>query len=208
MNRNFKSLENSIEKQKLFKLMRTEYIKQYIKEANFFYRSCNFDEETIYKALNLLSRFLYTIHPEWPQEKTGFFAAAVYIVSHTPTKDCLYRYESKKDFIKRFKGVSLNSLNWYINRIQNALMIYRIHDKNSRPFWLDTESLEGAIINRIIKRELTKLKSINYYPYKPLIEELVQIIMEKLELIPKQFRKDLFKYIFKKIETNPELYSS
>ena len=87
-------------------------------------------------------------------------------------------------------------------------MIYRIHDKNSRPFWLDTESLEGAIINRIIKRELTKLKSINYYPYKPLIEELVQIIMEKLELIPKQFRKDLFKYIFKKIETNPELYSS
>ena len=205
---NINQLENMIERRNMFKAMRTEYIKEYIQEAHAYYKNYNINDEFIYKAINILSRFLYSIHPEWPREKYGFYSAALYIVLHTPTNKGLNRYQSKKDFIECFNKISLNSLDWYINRIQDALEMYRIHDNRLRSFWLDEQALESQVINRIIKEKFKRFKQMDHYSFSMMIEDVLQIIIEKIGLIPKQFRRDFWQYISKKIEGNSKFLDS
>ncbi|MHA1230647.1 MAG: hypothetical protein ACTSRP_12110 [Candidatus Helarchaeota archaeon] len=195
-----KVIYQNIDKRRMFRAMRNEYIKEYILDAYKFYRSYNISEDIIYKAVNLLSRYLYVIHPEWPKNKYGFYSAALYIVLHSPTYEGLTNYQARNEFIKKLENVKLHTLNWYINKIQNALDIYRIHDNKLRPFWLDEYALETSIINGVIREKVKNIKNLEYYPYIMIVEEILKVIIEKLELIPRQFRKDFWRYISRKLE--------
>ncbi|MHA1268297.1 MAG: hypothetical protein ACTSPY_00800 [Candidatus Helarchaeota archaeon] len=208
MDENIYRFKSIIEKRNMFKAMRTEYIKGYIREAFNFYNNYYIKEEIIYKAINILSRYLYIIHPEWPREKYGFFAAALYIAIHSPIKNNLGQYQTKKEFIKKLRNISLSSLDWYINRIQDALGMYRIHDNRLRSFWIDEDAFEMDIINGIIKGYMKNLRDANNYPYEMIVEEVVQIIIKKMGLIPKQFRREFCKYIFKKLEVSCDYIES
>lgn len=201
-------LESIIERRNIFRNMKTEYIKNYIRDAHLYYQNYGIPEEYIYKALNLLSRFLYAIHPEWPKEKYGFFSAALYIVLHSPTYDGLHRYETKQDFAQRFNNLKLTSLEWYINKIENSLDLYKIHDDKSRSFWLDDQAKESYIINGIIKEKLNNLTKLKEYPYYMLVEEVLELIMKKLELIPRQFRREFWQYISEKLEMSSNFLDS
>jgi hypothetical protein len=201
-------LESIIERINLFRTMKTDYFKDYIRDAHFYYQNYGIPEEYIYKALNLLSRFLYAIHPEWPKEKFGFFSAALYIVVHSPTYEGLEKYEKKSDFINRFNNVKLTSLEWYINKIEKSLDLYRIHDDKSRSFWLDDQTKESYIINGIIQEKLNNSNKLRQYPYYFLVEEVLELIMKKLELIPRQFRREFWQYISEKLEMNANFLDS
>ncbi|MBD3228903.1 MAG: hypothetical protein GF329_12010 [Candidatus Lokiarchaeota archaeon] len=202
-------LESIVQKRKMFRVMRSEYIKKYIRDAHIYYDNYNIPDKIVYKAINLLSRFLYAIHPQWPQEKYGFYAAALYMVLHEPTEVGLKRYISKQEFTKRLDYIRLSNLEWSVNKIEEALEVYRLHDNHLRSFWLDEHALESNIITAVIKRKLnSKNEQYEQTEYSMLVEEVLDIIMQKLKLIPSQFRREFWNYLSRKVEIYSNLMDS
>jgi len=166
------------------------------------YLQKGFDTESAIKAIDLLQRFFKFNYPTQDTEKNAIFAAAIYIVSRSPST--FPNDMSIPQFSKIF-NVKATSIEWFLKKIIKKLKIIKIHDLRNYPYFIDSKSVIAKVIESVTYKELTttKIKDIlglDKYDKDTVASSVVDELMYRLKILPSVFKLSLYKLIYQLIE--------
>jgi hypothetical protein len=159
-----------------------------------------FDEHSVkesYKifALKIIAKYL--THVGFPRDQRALNASALYVVYRLPAS--YPNHMSKREFADRL-NVTEKSLDWYSNSIVERLEFFTLRDKKNFPYYVERDGTVYAVITSVVKvfvEEAIVQGWVDIRPFdiKNIVSQILDMLINKLRIVPSAFRKDLAKKI-------------
>lgn len=168
-----------------------------VKEAYKFFIKNNVEEALSVYASAILKRYVEAAG--LPKEREAAYVAAIYLASRHPFS--FPNPVSKEEFAEKF-GLKASSLEWYSESISETLSIIKIYDYNRFPYYIDPESVIGAVIRSVVKSTVEEVGvrvvlGIEVMSEENIVEELVERLVDRLKIVPPVFKGEMYRIIRK-----------
>lgn len=132
-----------------------------------------------------------------PREKEAAYVAAIYLAGRHPFS--FPNSVSKEEFAEKF-GLKASSLEWYTESITENLGLIKIYDYNRFPYYIDPESVIGAVLKAVVKSAVEEISvrtilGIEVMSEETVVEELVERLVDKLKIVPPVFKGEMHRVI-------------
>ncbi|MEM1659176.1 MAG: hypothetical protein QXK94_09100 [Candidatus Jordarchaeales archaeon] len=166
-----------------------------VKDAYKFFIKNDIEETLSIYAAALIKRYVKAAGV--PREREAAYAAAIYLASRHPFS--FPNPVSKEEFAERF-GLKASSLEWYTESMVENLGIIKIYDYNRFPYYIDPESVIGAVIRSVVKSTVEELGvrallGIEAISEEVVVEELVERLVDKLKIVPPVFKNEMYRVV-------------
>ncbi|MHA1220661.1 MAG: hypothetical protein ACTSQB_02900 [Candidatus Heimdallarchaeota archaeon] len=146
-----------------------------------------------YKVFALKVAAKYITKAGFPQDQQAFNAAALYVVNRLPAS--YPSHNSKKDFADRLK-VAETSLDWYVSSIIETLGFFTLRDRKNFPYYIERDGITFAVIASVVKVFVEEsivqgMAEIRPFDIKNVVDQILDMLITKLHIIPPVFRRDL-----------------
>ncbi len=180
---------------------------QLLREGYQFYMKHNVKASVCFYALRIAAKYLMNCGKPREKKLNSFFASCLFIASRNPWSHPNHR--SKKDFADHFQIKKISSLEWYLSNLVEKLGLIIIYDDYHFPYFLDPEDVMFSVITSVIKTELENsfvkaLLEVETFNKGVLIEEIIDILVNRLKVIPTDFSREIGKIVLDLIEKELE----
>jgi len=164
---------------------------QYLKSAYDFFGKHSVKESYKVFALKVVAKYL--TKAGFPKDQIALNAAALYIVNRLPAS--YPNHSSKKEFAGKL-GVEETSLEWYTNSIVNKLGFFTLRDRQNFPYYVERDGITFAVISSVAKVFVEKsiiqgFAEIKQFNTKNIVDQILDMLISKLRIVPPVFRRDL-----------------
>lgn len=175
----------------LWEQSNTEKTIEFLKMAYDFFSKNSVKEA--YKVFALKVAAKYLAKTGAPQDSNAFNAAALYIVNRLPAS--YPNHSSKKEFADRL-NVAETSLDWYVSSIIKNLDFFTLRDRKNYPYYLERDGITFAVITSVVKVFVEEsfvqgLVDLKPFDIKNVVDQILDMLITKLRIVPPVFRKDL-----------------
>ncbi|NHJ86895.1 MAG: hypothetical protein FK734_15640 [Asgard group archaeon] len=146
-----------------------------------------------YKVFALKVVAKYIAKAGFPRDQQALNAAALYVAYRLPATHP--NHSSRKEFADRL-NVSETSLDWYVTSIIENLEFFVLRDRKNFPYYLERDGITFAVISSVVKVYVEEaivqgLAEIKPFEVKAIIDQILDMLITKLRIIPPVFRRDL-----------------
>jgi len=146
-----------------------------------------------YKVFALKIAAKYITKAGFPQDQQAFNASALYVVDRLPAS--YPNQNSKKEFADRL-NVPETSLDWYVSSIIENLGFFTLRDRKNFPYYVERDGITFAVISSVVKVFVEEsivqgLAEIKPFDIKNVVDQILDMLITKLRIIPPVFRRDL-----------------
>ncbi len=164
---------------------------QFLKNAYDFFGKHAVKESYKVFALKIVAKYL--TKAGFPKDQIALNAAALYIVNRLPAS--YPNHSSKKEFASRL-GVEETSLEWYTNSLVNKLGFFTLRDRQNFPYYVERDGITFAVIASVTKVFVEEsivqgFAEIKPFDVKNIVDQILDMLISKLRIVPPVFRKDL-----------------
>ncbi|MBS7287476.1 MAG: hypothetical protein KIH01_01675 [Candidatus Freyarchaeota archaeon] len=166
-----------------------------VRDAYKFFIKNEVEEALSVYATAILKRYVEAVGI--PKEKEAAYVAAMYLAGRHPFS--FPNSVSKEEFAERF-GLKASSLEWYTESISEKLGFIKIYDYNRFPYYIDPESVIGAVLKSVVKSTVEEISvrmilGIEVMSEEDVVEELVERLVDKLKIVPPVFKGEMHRVI-------------
>ncbi|NHK30268.1 MAG: hypothetical protein FK730_02880 [Asgard group archaeon] len=163
----------------------------FLKKAYEFFEKHSVKESYKVFALKIAAKYINKAGK--PQDMSAFNAAALYVVNRLPAS--YPNHSSKKEFAERLK-VAETSLEWYVSSIVDTLGFFTLRDRKNFPYYVERDGITFAVISSVVKvfheeAIIQGLAEIKPFDIKNVIDQILDMLITTLRIIPPVFRRDL-----------------
>ncbi|MHA1244886.1 MAG: hypothetical protein ACTSP7_09985, partial [Candidatus Heimdallarchaeota archaeon] len=164
---------------------------QFLKNAYDFFGKHAVKESYKVFALKIVAKYL--TKAGFPKDQIALNAAALYIVNRLPAS--YPNHSSKKEFAGKL-GVEETSLEWYTNSLVNKLGFFTLRDRQNFPYYVERDGITFAVIASVTKVFVEEsivqgFAEIKPFDVKNIVDQILDMLISKLRIVPPVFRKDL-----------------
>ncbi|MBD3192134.1 MAG: hypothetical protein GF308_15930 [Candidatus Heimdallarchaeota archaeon] len=164
---------------------------QYLKEAYDFFSKQSVKESYKVFALKVIAKYL--TKAGFPRDQKALNAATLYVVNRMPAS--YPNHLSKREFAERL-DVSESSLDWYTNSIVEQLGFFILRDRKNFPYYIERDGTTFAVISSVVKVFVEEaivqgLADIRPFDIRSVVDQILDMLITKLHIIPPVFRRDL-----------------
>ncbi|NHI93642.1 MAG: hypothetical protein EAX96_14235 [Candidatus Lokiarchaeota archaeon] len=169
-------------------------VKNVLSDANNIYEEANIIPSIKEECLKVLFKYVEKkVFKHFPTEIREISAAINYIIERNPHS---YPNEMSREFIARRFDIKVSSLDWHIKNLIEELNITKIQDKAGNPYFFEDLSLINSIIisqcNEILGTHIIfSILDDKILDIDIIKEEICDLILNRLKLIPKTFQFSL-----------------
>ena len=164
---------------------------KFLKKAYDFFGKHAVKESYKIFALKILAKYLTKAGS--PRDQGALNAAVLYVVNRLPAS--YPNHGSKKEFAERF-DLSESSLDWYVNSVIEQLGFLTLRDRKNFPYYVEKDGITFAVISSVVKvfveeaivQGLTEIKP---FDIKNIVDQILDMLISTLKIIPPVFRRDL-----------------
>ena len=164
---------------------------KFLKKAYEFFGKHSVKESYKIFALKVVAKYLTKAGS--PRDQGALNAAVLYVVNRLPAS--YPNHGSKKEFAERF-NLSESSLDWYVNSIIEQLGFFTLRDRKNFPYYVEKEGITFAVISSVVKVFVEEsivqgLAEIKPFDIKSIVDQISDMLISTLKIIPPVFRRDL-----------------
>ena len=169
----------------------TEETIKFLKSAYDFFSSQAVKESYKVFALKVVAK--YITKAGFPRDQKALNAAALYVVNRLPAS--YPNHGSKKEFADRL-NVTETSLDWYVNSLTEQLGFFTLRDRKNFPYYIEKDGITFAVISSVVKVFVEEsivqgLAEIKPFDIKSVVDQILDMLITKLRIVPPVFRRDL-----------------